>query len=299
MRLGDISASDLPFQLRSGRVAFSIGRFSVSIRSALPGVSAQVAKLYADYQLNEPDELIDFAVELAAPSLLRRWLRPQVWFLFDGRSPFKPLPQVQAFAMFEWGLNWCIANHAHEFLVVHAAVVERNGRAFIFPGMPGSGKSTLCAALVCRGWRLLSDEMALISLADGMIHPVPRPVSLKNASIEVIRKFEPAAVFGTVVEDTAKGMIAHMQAPATSVIAGGQVAEPSRVVFPRYRVAAAPDLCQLERGTCFMQMAENSFNYNVLGGAGFDALADTVERCECYTLSYARLEDAISLMESL
>lgn len=299
MRIGDISATDLPVQLRSGRVAFTIGRFNVSIRSALPGVAAQVGKLYADYQLNEPDELIDFAVELAVPSLLRRWLRPQVRFLFDGRSPFKPLPQVQAFAMFEWGLNWCIANHAHEFLVVHAAVVERNGRAFIFPGMPGSGKSTLCAALVCRGWRLLSDEMALISLQDGMVHPVPRPVSLKNASIEVIRKFEPAAVFGAVVEDTAKGKIAHMKAPATSVMTAGQVAEPSRVVFPRYRVDAAPDLRRLERGTCLMQMAENSFNYDVLGSAGFEALADTVERCDCYALSYARLEDAISLMESL
>jgi predicted ATPase len=29
----------------------------------------------------------------------------------------------------------------------------------ILPAPPGSGKSTLCAALVTRGWRLLSDEL--------------------------------------------------------------------------------------------------------------------------------------------
>ena len=71
---------------------------------------------------------------------------------------------AQGFAMFEWGLNWVVANHAHQFAIVHAAAVEKDGRGFIFPGAPGSGKSTLCAALVSRGWRLLSDEMAMISL---------------------------------------------------------------------------------------------------------------------------------------
>jgi predicted ATPase len=33
-------------------------------------------------------------------------------------------------------------------------VVERDGHALILPAMPGSGKSTLTAALVQRGWRL-------------------------------------------------------------------------------------------------------------------------------------------------
>jgi hypothetical protein len=47
----------------------------------------------------------------------------------------------QTYPMFEWGLNWCIASHAHSFLVIHATVVERGGRAMVLPAPPGSGKA--------------------------------------------------------------------------------------------------------------------------------------------------------------
>src|SRR3546814_17273791 len=73
----------------------------------------------------------------------------------------------QALPMLEWGLNWCIGAHGHQFLIIHAAVIERNGLAAILPGAPGSGKSTLTACLVHNGWRLLSDAMALVSLQGG------------------------------------------------------------------------------------------------------------------------------------
>ncbi len=201
--------------------------------------------------------------------------------------------------MFEWGLNWCIANHAHEYVVVHAAVVERGGRAFIFPGTPGSGKSTLCAALVCRGWRLLSDEMALVSLHDSRLTPVPRPISLKNASIPLIRDFEATAVFGESVDDTAKGTVAHMRAPHASVESAMAPAMPFCVVFPRYSKGAACELMPMPKGSAFMKMAENTFNYHVTGSAGFNALGDLIDTCSTYSLTYQYLDDALAVMEDL
>ena len=81
---------------------------------------------------------------------LRRHLRPQAILRCDGRVPFKPLPMAQAMPMLEWGLNWVISSHAHDCLVLHAAVVERDGQALVLAADPGSGKSTLCAALVHR-----------------------------------------------------------------------------------------------------------------------------------------------------
>lgn len=298
MKVGDIPPIELNRLLESGRLVFSIGPFDVSLRSKIPTVQRTLSKLYGDYPLRDADSLTDFRVELKSPGL-RQWIRPQVRFDFEGQSPFKPLPQEQAFAMFEWGLNWCIANHAHEFIVVHAAVVERDGRAFIFPGTPGSGKSTLCAALVCRGWRLLSDEMALVSLRDGQLAPVPRPISLKNASIPLIRQFEQTAVFGESVADTAKGTVAHMRAPRASVESAMSRATPFCIVFPRYREGAACELLPMSKGAAFMKMAENAFNYHVLEIAGFETLGSLIENCHAYSLTYQYLDDALAVMEDL
>lgn len=217
-------------------------------------------------------------------------------FSFDGHQPFKPLPQDQAFAMFEWGLNWVVANHAHQFAIIHAAVVEYGGRGFIFPGTPGSGKSTLCAALACRGWRVLSDEMALISLQDGCLWPAPRPISLKNASIDVIRRLAPEVVIGAVAHDTAKGSVAHMRLPLASIVAGRLPVRPHAVVFPTYRAGAATDFEPLGKGLALMRLAENCFNYGLLGAAGFTALADTVDISQCAALSYSDLDEAIAAL---
>jgi len=267
------------------------------LQSTLPQVVRGVAQLYADFPLSPPGQFIDFRIKLSSPSLLRRWFRPQVNFALDDTRPFKPLPIEQSFAMFEWGLNWVVANHAHQFAIVHAASVEKGGRALILPGAPGSGKSTLCAALVCRGWRLLSDEMAMISLNDGLIWPIPRPISLKNASIDIIRKFSHEAVFGDVVADTAKGDIAHMRPPKASVEAAKSPAALFAVVFPTYRAGAQTEYIEVSKGRTLMRLAENCFNYPVLGAAGFNCLADAVDSSHCRTLIYSDLDEVITMLE--
>lgn len=295
--LSSLSAKALRHKLCNEGLHLRIGMFDVSIRSNLPSVALSVYHLYADFSLSEEQELTDFDITLAAPSLLRRYFRPQVNFSFEGKQPFKPLPQKQAFAMFEWGLNWVVANHAHQFAIVHASTVERNGRGYIFPGAPGSGKSTLCAALVCRGWRLLSDEMAMISLVDGLLWPIPRPISLKNASVDIIRNFGDNVVMGELVADTAKGNLTHMQPPKASVQSAQVPARPYAVVFPRYRAGAETELTEITKAQTLIRLAENCFNYPVLGSAGFSCLADVVDQTHCLTLSYSKLEEAIAALE--
>lgn len=297
MRVADLSPRQLRARLRDG-LYLRTGGLVFCLTSVIPAVRAGISGLYADYPL-APQDFADFRISVHKPAGWRGWVRPQVLFSCDGYAPFKPLPYAQAFPMLEWGMNWCVSSHAHDFLMIHAAVVERDGLAMILPAPPGSGKSTLCAALIQRGWRLLSDELALLRLSDGLIEALPRPVSLKNQSIGVIAAFAPGARFSPLVADTIKGTVAHLQPPPDSVAQAAVPARPAWLVFPRYRRGAATQLQPLPASRAFMRVADNAFNYSLLGSAGFGALAGMIDGIEAYDFTYSNLDEALALFSGL
>ena len=300
LTVGALTRTQLARRLAGPGIHLQTGPFVTLVRSTISHVADGIALLYADYPLLEKPGFADFHVNMNHSGGLRRWIGRQVLFDHDGHAPFKPLPVNQAFPMFEWSMNWCVSSRAHDYLVIHAAVVERNGCAAILPAPPGSGKSTLCAALVTEGgWRLLSDELTLVRLSDGRIVPLPRPVSLKNASIDVIRAWAPHALFSRAVCDTNKGTVAHVKAPGASVARALETAAPRWIVFPTYQAGATPLLEPIAQGRAFMQVAQNAFNYGLLGVSGFDALGGLIERSASYQFRYSQLDDAMAAFERL
>ena len=300
MTLGRLSAQQVSERLAGKGLALATGPFNFRVRSTLPALAVAVQLQYENHPLLPDDAFCDCTLELAAPSTLRRWLRPQVQVRYDGQLLFEPLPQQQAYALLEWTMNWWISNHAHQYLLLHAAVVARaDGRAVVLPAPPGSGKSTLCAALIQRGWRLLSDEMAMISLRDGLVYGMARPVSLKNQSLDVISRFEPAAVLGAPAHDTAKGTVAHLKTAAADALNVDRPARAAWVVFPRYVAQAPAALSPRAKADSMLELGRNAFNYSLLGLEGFNALAAVVTNCDCFDFSYGQLDDAIAVFDRL
>lgn len=299
MKVSELTSSELAYRLKKPGISIQTGAFATHLKTSIRSVAEGIGLIYADYPLAQQGGFADFHVSLVRPRNLRRWFKPQVLFLVDGYPTFKPLPLDHAFPTFEWGLNWCVSSHAHRYLMIHAAVVEKDGYAAILPAPPGSGKSTLCAALVTRGWRLLSDELALVRLSDGKIVPVPRPVSLKNASIDIIKSYSPTATFSRKVADTVKGTVAYMKAPSDSVARASEAVQPAWVIFPKYQAGNAAQLEVLPRARAFMQVADNAFNYSLLGLGGFEALARLIDISECYTFAYSVLDEAIETFDAL
>ncbi len=298
LRLGDLSLPELRHRLARG-LELRTGPFRFLIYSRRPDVVRGLATLYADFPVQEAADFHDYHIRIDKVSGPRRWYRPQVNFWQDGYSPFKPLPVQHAFALLEWGMNWCIAAEGQHYLMLHAAVLERNGRAVILPGDPGAGKSTLTAALVQSGWRLLSDELTLVDRRDGLIAPLARPISLKNHSIDIIRARYPAAVIGDTSLDTHKGSVAHVRPPRESVERMDEKARPAHIVFPRWRADARTRLQPHSRADAFIHAATHGFNYSRMGRLGFQLNAALIDACDCWDFEYSSLDEALATFAEL
>lgn len=296
-RIRDLSDQELTHRLAQG-LDLETGPFVFHIQSRESAVFNGIRRIYADFPVST-EAVRDFHVRVQRPSNLRRWYHPQVVFEHDLQSPFKPLPANHAFASLEWGMNWCIAGYAHQYLTLHAAVLERNGRAVMLPGEPGAGKSTLTAALSLSGWRLLTDETALVDLDTGELWPMARPINLKNNSIDIIQAFAHDAVFGDKAFDTHKGTVAHLKPSQETVL---RMHEPCRigwVIFPRWQADSPARLTPRPRADTFVFAAENSFNYSILGETGFRTLEGLIGEADCYDFRYSQLEDALLTFERL
>jgi HprK-related kinase A len=267
--------------------------------SSLSELADPISLLYADFPVLEDAELVDFDARIEpvrSPwGLAKRMARCFV----DGRPAFDPFPRRQAPAMLEWALNWCVFTRPTQYLLLHAAVVERHGRALILSGKPGAGKSTLTAGLVLRGWRLFSDEVAIIPTDRPEILPLPRPVSLKGPSIDLVRQLSPSAVIGPTVDETRKGRVAHLRPPAESVARAAEPAVPAQVVFPQFVPGSRTELQPVSRAEALLRLAHESFTYSVLGGPGFEALANVIDGCTCFRLSFGALDEALSSLDDV
>ena len=301
MRLNQLEPDSIAKRMRSGDLCLSVGPFLVRLAGGVKGVPELLHQMYGEASLiDDPDNrLIDFHISMEPGRGLRRWWRPQAVFGTDATPPFTPFPQDHAFALFEWGLNWCIAMQAHQYLMFHSAVLERNGKAILLPAEPGSGKSTLCAALMLKGWRLLSDEFGLYRPESGLIEALPRPIPLKNESIGIIRAYSKDAVLGPVFKKTRKGDVAHLQPTRVSLLASDQPARPAFVVFPRYIAGAREMLHPFAKGRAFLKLSSNAFNYRLQGARGFDAVASLVDSCDTYYLEFSNLKRAVDRLRKL
>lgn len=257
-------------------------------------------KLFYGDLLDAPrPEFIDFDIRLEHGTGLHRFWRPQARFLVDNQDPFIPLPVDQAAPMFEWGLNWAIASRALGYVVLHAAVLAKDDQAIILPGFPGAGKSTMCASLChLAQWRLFSDELAILDPQNDLLIPNPRPINLKNTSIDLVANFSGARI-GPRYHDTRKGTVAHAAAPTDSLLEAERPARPRWLVFPQFRANAPASIESMSRTEAFTLIQEQSFNRERMGAIGFQAVCTMLSSVECYSITYGSTQDGLSIIREL
>ncbi len=118
------------------------------------------------------------------------------------------LAQVQAYNL----LYRTLARSVSSAFLLHAAAVSAGDRAYVIAGPSGSGKTSLARILATSGFRLMSDDIAPLSVPDGLVHPFPRRVGLVRTQNPIDRArgvavgtkvFLEAESLGAVIESRA------------------------------------------------------------------------------------------------
>lgn len=299
LTLGSLDQRDFDRRIEGQGLYLRTNPFVARITTGLGSVKRDLKWLYGDYEVTDEDEAADMAIRVDNPSPLRRWLGKQALAHVDAPSPFTPLPLRQAPLMLEMALNWCVAMRVYTYMTFHSAVAERGGKAVLIPGASGQGKTTLSASLMLRGWRLFSDEFGFFDMDSGKLVPYPRPLSIKNESIEVLKKFSDAAKFTDSMSGTPKGTLAYLQPSEESIMRSTEPAELGWFIFPEFAPEQEPALVKLEPGKAMFGLTRSSVNYDKFGERSFRVLTELVDRVPAYAMRYPHLEAAGEMIEEL
>ena len=289
----EVTTTDIQAALAGDGLFLDVGLAVMRVRSRVPSLPAALQSVYRHFEFQTAAPWADLHIDLVPGQGLRRWLRPQAIFRSDSEQPFEPFPADTALPLMEWGANFLIGRRFNNLLLLHAGVVEKDGFCLVMPALPGSGKSTLTAALSLSGWRLLSDEFGALDVQRGSFRPALKPAALKNDSIQVIRHFAPHAELGPEFPRTRKGTVAHLAPSKQAVLACNDHAWPGAVVLPRWQAGHVTELTPIQPQMAFSTLAFNAFNYATLGAAGFKAAVALAGACPTWQLIYSDLDDAL------
>jgi hypothetical protein len=177
---------------------YRVSGLSVASEIALPGLIAGIAEPVPQVTIRRgpvPQNLADSRAsgptwQIAGKQFLFRIPDIARFLLNDGREIVVAPESDEGAAdipIFILGTVFGILLHQREQIVLHASAVRVNGKAVLFCGSSGTGKSTLAAALAQRGYPLVTDDVCTLS-ADGpgapLVHPDGRQLKLWAHAIE-------------------------------------------------------------------------------------------------------------------
>ncbi len=166
-----------------------------------------------------------------------------------------------------------------EALALHAGAVAWKGTSIVLPGTSGSGKSSLVAWLVDRGFDYLSDEIALLT-KDRETLCFRRAIAIKKGSVEAVQKLSlfqqvPVVKYG---ED-----LFLSPAPARDQ----ETAQPcGMLVFPQFETDADLRIETLTAADAGLRLVECNLNARNFPDGGFAEISKLARGVPAISLEY-------------
>ena len=298
--LANYDRNALAKALAKGTLEINLGVFSMCLKAKESSILCFLLDAYRDVPARvELNDVTDISVNVRAPNIFRKYIRPQLIPDPGFIVPAVPLPPKLAPLAMEMGLNLSIALKCCRLTTFHSAVVGNEKGAILISARSGGGKSTLAAALMTEGFRLYSDEFGLLDMQNGLLWPHPRPVSLKGASIEIVKELTGANWLTKTLTGTPKGDIAYRRVRPSDVDGASIPGQAKLLLFPAFAEASSPRAKELSKAEALMKLIPSSTNYHLLGEAAFNASVNMVENARAYEITYGNVDDSLTMVRDL
>lgn len=198
-------------------------------------------------------------------------------------------------------LVWQAAIQAHDyFLNIHAGVVGDGDRSYLFPAAPGSGKSTLVAALIRHGFEYFSDEVALLHEATLQVEAVPLALCVKASGVAALAPYYPQLAGLGVHQRNDGKQVRYLPPPPQTVPPAGSRRDVAAIVFPHYSPGQVSALERLGSAQALQLLLRECLIVDTRLTVGrVAALLAWIERTPCYRLVVSELDAAVTQIQSL
>ena len=191
--------------------------------------------------------------------------------------------------------------HSQDVAAVHAAAVSRGERCILLPAESGRGKSTLTAALLSAGFRVLGDDTIVLGEPDLAARAMPFGICIKDGSWPLLASRFPGLAQQPIWRRP-DGKIVRYLLPH----AGGAWVSPSFrqqvgwIIFPVRVASGAAALRPVDKldAAAFLLSGVHPLGKG-LDARRVDRLVAWLDGTECLELRFAALEDAVDLLKRL
>ena len=187
---------------------------------------------------------------------------------------------------------WQSAINAHDFLLnIHAGVVASGDHCILLPAATGSGKTSLTAALVHRGFRYFSDEVALVG-PRFLVPPMPLAMGIKSTGWDLMTPYYPGLLSLPVhLRNDAKAL--RYIRPSTDALE--DVPLPiSHIIFPKYEPGARTGFEQVARSAALGHLMDECLTLRLrLNPENVGQIISWIGGIECFALTFSSLDEAV------
>lgn len=201
-------------------------------------------------------------------------------------------------ALIKAALTDCALDCEDGLAALHAAALYRRESCLLLPGVSGSGKSCLAAALAGRGFTLLGDDAVVLRRSDLRLRPLPYGICIKDpAPAPLEAQFSELSRLPLCARPDGK-KVRYLTPPAIETAAAEAAVTPNQIVFPQYRPDDETVLHAISTEAAIKRLLAS---YTPLGTEmtpqDVDRLVAWISGRQCYALQVSSLAEAANLLE--